>query len=106
MISSALASPTTRGSRWVPPPPGKMPMRVSGRPMAATSGAAMRRSQASDNSKPPPMQRPLIAATTGFPASKISSVSARNPCSGRAPEGSGGGASASRSLITDSSSTS
>ena len=50
--------------------------------------------------------KPVIAATTGLGASKISSVKARNPCSGRAPAGGGGGASPSRSLITESSSTS
>jgi len=109
MNSSALASPITRGNRCVPPPPGKMPTRVSGRPMASTPGAAMRRSQARLISNPPPMQRPLIAAITGLGAPAIRSTSAANqpPSGGRSAAGSGGGASPCRtSLRTDSSPTS
>ena len=34
-MSSAVWAPTRRGSRWVPPPPGRMPIRTSGRPTLA-----------------------------------------------------------------------
>ena len=51
--SSARARPTMRGRRLVPPAPGMMPMIVSGCPKVADS-AAMRRSQAQQNSAPPP----------------------------------------------------
>ena len=35
IIASALGTPTTRGSRWVPPAPGRMPSLTSGRPKRA-----------------------------------------------------------------------
>ena len=91
----------------MPPPPGKIPTLVSGNPMAATSGAAMRRSQARLISNPPPMQRPLIAATTGLSIAAIASVMSRKPGSA-ATRGVGGPARAAAmaSPITASSSTS
>src|SRR3954471_4182288 len=51
--SSALPSPTSRGSRCVPPKPGMMPRLISGWPNVADS-AAMRKSHAIDSSQPPP----------------------------------------------------
>ena len=35
IIDSAFGTPTTRGSRWVPPAPGRMPSFTSGRPKRA-----------------------------------------------------------------------
>ena len=43
--------PTRRGSRWVPPPPGTIPRRISGWPSRASS-ATTRRSQARASSQP------------------------------------------------------
>ena len=50
--SFASAGPMRRGSRWVPPRPGRMPRPTSGKPKSAFS-AAMRMSQASATSQPP-----------------------------------------------------
>ena len=36
-ISLALLTPTVRGNRWVPPPPGTIPSRISGWPNTAFS---------------------------------------------------------------------
>ena len=63
--SLALPRPTSRGSRWVPPAPGMMASRVSVSPMVAVS-AAIRISQASASSVPPPRAIPLTAAMTGL----------------------------------------
>ena len=41
IISIAAFGPISRGSRWVPPLPGKMPISTSGRPTLAL-GTAMR----------------------------------------------------------------
>ena len=38
-MSSALAAPTMRGSRWVPPAPGSRPSLTSGRPSFAEGTA-------------------------------------------------------------------
>ncbi len=57
--------PTSRGSRWVPPPPGMIPRFVSGWPSFALS-PAIRMSQAMASSQPPPRQKPLIIAITGL----------------------------------------
>ena len=63
--SCVLAS---RGTRWVPPAPGKMPTFTSGSAILTLSpSAATRPWQASDSSKAPPMQVPLIAETQGLP---------------------------------------
>ena len=51
--SLASAGPIRRGRRWVPPRPGRMPRLTSGKPKVAFS-AAMRMSQASATSQPPP----------------------------------------------------
>src|SRR5579884_300400 len=51
--SLARAGPTSRLRRWVPPPPGMMPSRISGWPKRASS-AATRKSQARASSQPPP----------------------------------------------------
>ncbi len=62
--------PTRRGSRTVPPPPGKRPSLTSGWPIFNFgSSIAMRAWQASAISRPPPSAWPLIAATTGLPCS-------------------------------------
>ncbi len=75
IISSARSTPATRGSRWVPPAPGRMPSFTSGRPSLA-SGAATRWVQVRASSSPPPKATPWIAATTGFlQPSRISSTS-------------------------------
>src|SRR5918992_1694070 len=60
-ISSALPSPTSRGSRWVPPKPGMMPRLISGWPKVADS-AATRKSHAIASSQPPPKAIELTAA--------------------------------------------
>ena len=60
-ISSALAGPTSRGSRWVPPKPGMIPSAISGWPNEAEN-PAMRTSQAIAISQPPPSASPLTAA--------------------------------------------
>ncbi len=64
MMSSAAITPTSRGSRCVPPAPGISPIRVSGSP-TRPSGARMRAWQAIASSNPPPSAVPWIAATTG-----------------------------------------
>ena len=51
--SLALAGPTSRGSRWVPPAPGMMPSRISGWPSLALSPQT-RKSAVSASSQPPP----------------------------------------------------
>jgi len=53
-----------RGSRCVPPAPGMIASEVSVSPIT-TLLAAMRRSQASASSVPPPKAKPLTAAMTG-----------------------------------------
>ena len=60
-ISSALAGPTSRGSRWVPPKPGMIPRLISGWPKEAEN-AARRTSHAIASSQPPPSASPLTAA--------------------------------------------
>ena len=60
-------TPTRRGTRCVPPAPGMMPSVTSGRPTTAP-GLAMRASQPSASSKPPPRAAPCSAATTGLAA--------------------------------------
>ena len=67
-ICSALCWSVRRGTRWVPPAPGKMPTLTSGSAILTLSpSAATRPWQASDSSKAPPMQVPLIAETQGLP---------------------------------------
>ena len=61
MMSFARAGPTRRGRRWVPPPPGMMPRRISGWPNRARSDAT-RKSHARASSHPPPSATPLTAA--------------------------------------------
>ena len=65
IISSARGTPTRRGSRWVPPPPGRMPSLTSGRPRRALRSAT-RKWQAIAISSPPPSAVPWIAATNGL----------------------------------------
>ena len=60
-ISSALAGPTSRGSRCVPPKPGMIPRLISGWPKLAEN-PARRTSQAIAISQPPPSASPLTAA--------------------------------------------
>ena len=64
-ISMALAFPTARGRRCVPPAPGMMPSLISGWPNFAVS-AAMMKSHIIDSSQPPPSANPATAAITGF----------------------------------------
>src|SRR5579862_1861357 len=54
----------SRVSRTVPPRPGCSPSKTSGKPKLASS-MAMRKSQASATSSPPPRQKPWITATVG-----------------------------------------
>ena len=61
----ALAFPTARGRRCVPPAPGMMPSLISGWPNFAVS-AAMMKSHIIDSSQPPPSANPATAAITGF----------------------------------------
>ena len=51
--SIARCLPITRASRWVPPPPGMIPSRISGWPNSADSEATIM-SHASASSQPPP----------------------------------------------------
>ena len=71
-----MASPTRRGSRWVPPKPGMIPRLISGWPKLADS-AAIRKSQAMASSHPPPKANALTAATV---ATEERSMSRRRPC--------------------------
>ena len=61
----ALALPTARVSRCVPPMPGMMPSLISGWPNFALS-AAMMKSHCMASSQPPPSAKPATAATTGL----------------------------------------
>ena len=63
--SLALATPTRRARRWVPPKPGMTPSATSGWPNFALSAATMK-SQASASSQPPPRAKPLTAAIHGL----------------------------------------
>ena len=64
-MSIALALPTARGRRCVPPAPGMMPSLISGWPNCALS-AAMMKSHIIASSQPPPSAKPLTAAITGL----------------------------------------
>ena len=67
IISNALALPTIRVSRWVPPQPGMIPRFNSVRPTVALGSSTMiRKWQLNASSRPPPMANPLIAAITGL----------------------------------------
>src|SRR2546426_821497 len=67
---NAFARPTSRGSRWVPPPPGMMARFTSVRP-SSESSLAIRMSHASANSRPPPSAKPRMAAMMGWPQRSI-----------------------------------
>ncbi len=62
---SAVSTPTSRGSRCVPPAPGKRPSFTSGSAICAP-GEATRKWQPSASSRPPPIATPWMAAMTGF----------------------------------------
>ena len=64
----ARAAPTTRGSRCVPPLPGMTASRTSGSPSLAVSDA-IRMSQHSASSSPPPSAWPSMAAIVGIGSS-------------------------------------
>ena len=81
IIQAARAGPISRGRRWVPPPPGISPRRTSGSAKLAFA-CAIRTSQASAISRPPPRQWPWIAATTGTGSSSIRSASGWIPTGG------------------------
>ena len=66
-MSIALALPTARVSRCVPPMPGMTPSLISGWPNFALS-AAMMKSQCMASSQPPPSAKPATAAITGLRA--------------------------------------
>src|SRR5438094_8480779 len=70
IISSALPRPTSRGRRCVPPPPGMIARFTSVRP-SWESSPAIRMSQASASSRPPPSAKPRIAAMIGWPQRSI-----------------------------------
>src|SRR3954447_15945558 len=59
--------PTSRTRRWVPPPPGGKPSRISGWPITWSPSAMRRKSQASASSDPMPRADPLSAATKTAP---------------------------------------
>ena len=69
--STAAAAPTRRGASWVPPQPGMIPRKTSGKPMWRTERARVRKSQWSAISSPPPSAAPLIAASVGYGRSRI-----------------------------------
>jgi len=71
-ISIALALPTARGRRWVPPAPGMMPSLISGWPNLALS-AAMMKSHIIASSQPPPSANPATAAMTGLRTRRMAS---------------------------------
>ena len=73
MSSLARDLPISRGSRWVPPAPGMMASEVSVSPSCAC-GAAMRRSQASKSSVPPPKAKPLTTPIVGCGSASRSSI--------------------------------
>ena len=64
-MSIALALPTARGRRCVPPAPGMTPSLISGCPNLAVS-AAMMKSHIMATSQPPPSAKPATAAITGL----------------------------------------
>ena len=76
IISIALALPTARVSRCVPPIPGMTPSLISGWPNLALS-AAMMRSHCIASSQPPPSAKPATAATIGLRARTSPSQSAQ-----------------------------
>ncbi len=85
---AAAMAPSLRVRRVVPPAPGKMPIRISGRPMRAFGlSAAKMRWQASGSSSPMPAAVPGSAAAMGLPPfSVLGSIPARSilrnrPCS-------------------------
>ena len=51
-------------SLCVPPPPGRIPTDVSGRPIKKSPSDMTLKSQPKENSHPPPAVFPLIPATT------------------------------------------
>ena len=61
----ALALPTARVRRCVPPMPGMTPSLISGWPNLALS-AAMMKSHIMASSQPPPSAKPATAATIGL----------------------------------------
>ena len=79
--SIALALPTARVRRCVPPMPGMTPSLISGWPNFALS-AAMMRSHCMASSQPPPSAKPATAAITGLRAratrSQFATKSPRN----------------------------
>ena len=79
IIRSAIAGPTARGRRCVPPPPGSSPSFTSGWP-SFVPGAATRAWQPSAISSPPPKVVPWSAATMGFCIA--SSAAATSPVNG------------------------
>src|SRR2546426_4750873 len=66
MRSIARLLPMSRGSRCVPPVPGRTPRVTSGRPMRHAPSEASRRSVAIAISSPPPTQCPSMAAMKSF----------------------------------------
>ena len=73
--SFAAATPAIRASRCVPPAPGMIPSRTSVSPISAVS-AAIRMSQASASSSPPPNATPFTAAMVGRGNAASASMSA------------------------------
>ena len=65
LMSIALALPTARVRRCVPPMPGMTPSLISGWPNFAVS-AAMMMSHIIASSQPPPSAKPATAAITGL----------------------------------------
>ena len=68
IICRASCALVRRGTRWVPPAPGKTPTLTSGKASLTDFAFETTRAwQASDSSNAPPMQVPLIAETQGLP---------------------------------------
>ena len=76
IIRSALSTPTTRGSRCVPPAPGRIPSFTSGKCDGGVRRARRAKWQPSASSSPPPMHVAAIAATTGLPLASTVRITA------------------------------
>ena len=76
--SIALALPTARVSRCVPPAPGITPIRISGWPNCASS-PAMIMSHAIASSQPPPRANPRTAAISGLRMARSSDHRSNSP---------------------------
>ncbi len=79
---TAWAGPISCGASWVPPQPGMIPRKTSGKPKWRTEVEIVRAEQCSEISSPPPRQAPLIAATVGYGSVRMR---AKRSCPARLP---------------------